>query len=36
MAARALCKERFEQFGCAGHAGRIRPEPLEKFARSIN
>ena len=33
MAARALCKERFEQFGCAGHAGRIRPEPLEKFAQ---
>ncbi|MEW5864791.1 MAG: class II fructose-bisphosphate aldolase [Pseudomonadota bacterium] len=32
-AARALCKERFEQFGCAGHAVRIRPEPLEKFAQ---
>jgi len=33
LAARALCKERFEQFGCAGHAARIRPEPLEKLAR---
>ena len=32
LAARALCKERFEQFGCAGHAARIRPEPLDKFA----
>jgi fructose-bisphosphate aldolase class II len=32
-AARTLCKERFEQFGCAGHAVRIRPEPLEKFAQ---
>ncbi|MDW8468701.1 MAG: class II fructose-bisphosphate aldolase [Burkholderiales bacterium] len=32
-AARALCKERFEQFGCAGQAARIRPEPLEKFAQ---
>jgi fructose-bisphosphate aldolase class II len=34
LAARALCKERFEQFGCAGHAERIRPQPLEKLARS--
>jgi fructose-bisphosphate aldolase class II len=33
LAARALCKERFEQFGCAGQAARIRPEPLEKLAR---
>ncbi len=33
VAARALCKERFEEFGCAGHAERIRPEPLEKLAR---
>ena len=33
LAARALCKERFEQFGCAGHAERIRPQPLEKLAR---
>jgi fructose-bisphosphate aldolase class II len=32
LAARALCKERFEQFGCAGHAARIRPQPLEKLA----
>ncbi len=33
VAARALCKERFQQFGCAGHAERIRPELPEKFAR---
>ena len=33
LAARALCKERFEQFGCAGHAERIRPLPLEKMAQ---
>jgi fructose-bisphosphate aldolase, class II len=29
----ALCEERFEQFGCAGHADRIRPIPLEAMAR---
>jgi fructose-bisphosphate aldolase class II len=28
-----LCRERFEQFGCAGHADRIRPIPLEVMAR---
>ena len=33
LAARALCQERFEQFGCAGHAERIRPLPLEKMAK---
>jgi fructose-bisphosphate aldolase class II len=27
-AARALCTERFEAFGCAGQASRIRPLPL--------
>jgi fructose-bisphosphate aldolase class II len=32
-AARALCKERFEAFGCAGQAQRIRPEPLERMAQ---
>jgi len=32
VAARVLCKERFEAFGCAGHAARIRPEPLERMA----
>jgi fructose-bisphosphate aldolase class II len=32
LAARALCKERFEAFGCAGQAARIRPEPLERMA----
>jgi len=33
VAARALCKERLQQFGCAGHAERIRPEPPERMAR---
>ena len=33
VAARALCKERFEQFGCAGQAGRIQPMPPESMAR---
>ncbi|HUJ86231.1 MAG TPA: class II fructose-bisphosphate aldolase [Burkholderiales bacterium] len=32
-AARALCKERFVAFGCAGQAPRIRPEPLERMAQ---
>jgi len=31
-AARALCRERFEAFGCAGQAARIKPVPLEKMA----
>jgi fructose-bisphosphate aldolase class II len=32
-AARALCIERFEAFGCAGQAERIRPMPLDAMAR---
>jgi len=31
-AAREICKARFEAFGCAGQASRIRPLPLEKMA----
>ena len=31
-AARELCKERFEAFGCVGQAPRIKPVPLEKMA----
>jgi fructose-bisphosphate aldolase class II len=31
-AARDLCKERFEAFGCAGQAPRIKPIALEKMA----
>jgi fructose-bisphosphate aldolase class II len=31
-AARAICKERFVAFGCAGNASRLRPVPLEKMA----
>jgi len=33
VAARDLCKARFEAFGCAGQAPRIRPVPLEKMAQ---
>ena len=32
-AARAVCKARFEAFGCAGHADRIKPLPLEAMAQ---
>ncbi len=32
LAARALCRSRFEAFGCAGQAGRIRPVLLEVMA----
>ncbi len=28
-AATELCRARFEQFGCAGHASRIKPVPLD-------
>jgi fructose-bisphosphate aldolase class II len=31
-AARDLCRARFEAFGCAGQAPRIKPLPLEKMA----
>jgi fructose-bisphosphate aldolase, class II len=31
-AARGVCKERFEAFGSAGQAPRIKPVPLEKMA----
>jgi fructose-bisphosphate aldolase class II len=30
-AARGICKARFEAFGCAGQAARIRPLPLEQM-----
>jgi fructose-bisphosphate aldolase class II len=32
-AARDLCIARFEAFGCAGEASRIKPIPLERMAR---
>jgi fructose-bisphosphate aldolase class II len=32
-AARALCRARFEAFGCAGHAQRIAPVALEVMAK---
>ena len=33
QATRDLCRERYEQFGSAGHAATIRPIPLEEMAR---
>ena len=32
-AARKICEQRFEAFGCAGHAQRIAPLPLAKMAQ---
>ncbi len=32
-AARDICRERFEAFGCAGQASRIKPLPLEVLAK---
>ncbi|HZY31841.1 MAG TPA: fructose-1,6-bisphosphate aldolase, partial [Candidatus Methylomirabilis sp.] len=32
-AVKQLCRDRYEQFGSAGHASRIRPIPLEEMAR---
>jgi fructose-bisphosphate aldolase, class II len=32
LAAKALCRERLQAFGCAGQAGRIKPVPLEMMA----
>ncbi|MDZ4356689.1 MAG: class II fructose-bisphosphate aldolase, partial [Variovorax sp.] len=32
-AAQGICTARFEAFGCAGHASRIRPLPIEAMAR---
>jgi fructose-bisphosphate aldolase class II len=32
VAARDLCQARFEAFGSAGHADRIKPVPLEAMA----
>ncbi|MGA8032478.1 MAG: class II fructose-bisphosphate aldolase [Casimicrobiaceae bacterium] len=31
-AAKAICKERYEQFGCAGMASKIKPVPLAAMA----
>jgi fructose-bisphosphate aldolase, class II len=33
LAAKAICKERYQQFGCAGMASKIKPLPLEAVAR---
>lgn len=32
LAAKAICKLRYEQFGCAGQASKIKAEPLETIA----
>jgi fructose-bisphosphate aldolase class II len=31
-AAKKICKERYQQFGCEGQGGKIQPLPLEKVA----
>ena len=31
-AAKQICKQRYEQFGCAGMASKIKPVPLERVA----
>jgi len=33
QAARKICELRFEAFGCAGHAARIKPVPLDDMVR---
>ena len=33
LAARNICKARFEAFGCAGPAARIKPVAIESMAR---
>ena len=33
LAARDICKARFEAFGCAGPAARIKPAAIESMAR---
>jgi fructose-bisphosphate aldolase class II len=33
VAARGICKERFEAFGSAGQAAKIAPLPLETMAQ---
>ncbi len=32
-ATKQICKDRYEQFGSAGNAGKIRPIPMEEMAR---
>lgn len=32
LAAKAICKQRYQQFGCEGQASRIQPEPLKTVA----
>jgi fructose-bisphosphate aldolase class II len=32
-AAKVICKQRYEQFGCAGQASKIKPLPLDKMAQ---
>ena len=32
-AAKAICRQRYVEFGCTGQAAKIRPQPLEQIAR---
>jgi fructose-bisphosphate aldolase, class II len=33
LAAKAICVERYEQFGCAGMASKIKPVPMQSIAK---
>src|SRR3982751_2461370 len=32
LAAKSICKQRYEQFGCAGMASKVKAEPLDRMA----
>ena len=32
LAAKEICRQRYEQFGCAGQASKIKPVPLDRIA----
>jgi fructose-bisphosphate aldolase class II len=35
-AAKAICKQRYQQFGCEGQGGRIKPMALQVMAQKYN
>jgi fructose-bisphosphate aldolase class II len=35
-AARVICKQRYEQFGCSGQAGKIKPRALADVAKAYS
>jgi fructose-bisphosphate aldolase, class II len=32
-AAKAICRQRYVEFGCTGQAAKIKPQPLERIAQ---